>query len=249
MKSYQNPHYKLAIFDFDGTLADSFSWFLRVINEVADAYRFRRIAEEELPKLRGYDAHRMLEHVGVPMWKMPLLQRHLRKRMTRDIGDIALFPGISGLLKDLQAQGIVLAIVTSNSFNNVREVLGRENAALVQHYACDAPILGKRIKLRRVLHHSGVSPSDAIFIGDEIRDLQAARAERIPFGAVSWGVNSPESLSSHFPEEIFSSVSEIAERVGRSFAVSLPSGSRGALTFAGNTAIHETTQTNTNLFS
>jgi len=233
-----NPHYKLAIFDFDGTLADSFSWFLRVINDVADTYRFKRIKEEELPKLRGYDAHRMLEHVGVPMWKMLLLQGHLRKRMTRDIEDIALFPGIAELLEDLHSQGIVLAIVSSNSFNNVREVLGRRNASLVQHYACDAPILGKRIKLRKVLHESRILPSEAIFIGDEIRDLQAARAEGIAFGAVSWGVNSPESLVKYFPEEIFLSVSEIAERVTWSFAMSLPSSSSRALTSEGNTAIH-----------
>lgn len=207
--------YKLVVFDFDGTLADSFAWFLSVINEVADAYSFRRIQEQELTKLRSYDAKGMLEHVGVPMWKIPLLQRHMRRRMTSDIGDIALFPGVAGLLQRLRNQGIALAIVTSNSFINVREVLGRLNAGLIQHYACGAPILGKRAKLRKVLHSSGVRHSEAIFIGDEIRDLHAARAEGIDFGAVSWGVNSAESLAEYFPEEIFSNVDEIAERIAR----------------------------------
>jgi len=32
--------YKLAIFDFDGTLSDSFAWFLSVINSVADKHKF-----------------------------------------------------------------------------------------------------------------------------------------------------------------------------------------------------------------
>jgi phosphoglycolate phosphatase len=207
--------YKLAIFDFDGTLADSISWFLRVINEVADTYRFRRINEQQLPELRTYDARKMLEHFGISKWKLPLVQRHIRKRMTCDIGTIALFPGIGELLQCLEAHGVVLAIVSSNSLINVREVLGRQNASLIQHYACDASILGKRVKLRKVLHKSGVLPSEAILIGDEIRDLHAAREEKIAFGAVSWGVNSPESLSRQFPEEIFSSVDEIAERVLR----------------------------------
>jgi len=207
--------YKLAIFDFDGTLADSFSWFLRVINEVADIYRFRRIRVEELPMLRTYDAKSMLEHVGIPKWKLPLVQRHLRKQMTCDIGNIVLFPGIDSLLQRLRAQGIVLAIVSSNSLINVCGVLGRRNASWIQHYECDAPILGKRVKLRRVLRNSGVLPSEAIFIGDEIRDLLAAHAAKIAFGAVSWGVNSAESLSKHSPEEVFSSVDEIAERVIR----------------------------------
>ena len=36
--------YSLAIFDLDGTLADSFPWFLRTINDVADRFGFRRVA-------------------------------------------------------------------------------------------------------------------------------------------------------------------------------------------------------------
>ena len=210
---FRQQRYKLVIFDFDGTLADSFSWFLGVINEVADIYRFRRITEEELPQLRTYDPKSILEHVGIPRWKLPLVQRHVLKQMTCDIRNIALFPGIDELLPRLRAQGIVLAIVSSNSLINVRTVLGRKNACCIQHYECDAPILGKRVKLRRVLRNSGVLQSETIFIGDEIRDLHAAHAEKIAFGAVSWGVNSPESLCKHSPQEIFSSVDEIAERV------------------------------------
>jgi phosphoglycolate phosphatase len=211
--AFRKAGYKLAVFDFDGTLADSISWFLRVINEVADTCRFRRIKEEELPRLRTYDARKIIEHVGVPMWKVPLIQRHLQKRMTRDVGKIRLFAGIDGLLQRLHAQGVDLAIVSSNSAVNVREILGRQNASLIQYYACGAQILGKRVKLRKVLQRSGVLHSEAIFIGDEIRDLHAAHAEGVAFGAVSWGVNSPESLKMHCPKEIFSSVDEIAERV------------------------------------
>ena len=39
--------YALAIFDLDGTLADSFPWFLRIVNSVADKHRFRRIEAGE----------------------------------------------------------------------------------------------------------------------------------------------------------------------------------------------------------
>lgn len=117
--------YKLAIFDFDGTLADSFSWHLRVINEIAEKYRFRRIEENELETLRGYDARKMIAYVGLPVWKLPLIQRNMRKRMTREIDQISLFPGIDQLLHRLNAEGVALAIVTSNSSANVHRVLGR----------------------------------------------------------------------------------------------------------------------------
>jgi len=225
--------YKLAIFDFDGTLADSFAWFLGVINEVADIYGFRRVEEHELTKLRGYDVKGMLDHVGIPMWKIPLLQRHLRKRMTSDLGHIALFPGVVELLKGLTDQGVALAIVTSNSFINVREVMGVQSAGLIQYYSCGAPLLGKHAKLRKVLHSSGLRPADAIFIGDEIRDLRAARAEGIAFGAVAWGVNSVDALAKHSPEEMFFGMDEIAARV----------------THFDSIPIHKTTRINTNFCS
>jgi phosphoglycolate phosphatase len=201
--------YKLTIFDFDGTLVDSFPWYLRVINDVAEKYRFRRIEENQLETLRGYDARTMIAYVGLPMWKLPLVQRHMRKRLTREIDQVSLFPGIAQLLQRLNAEGVALAIVTSNSSANVHRVLGPQNAALIQYYACDASLFGKRAKLRKVLRASGVHPSEAIFIGDEIRDLQAARAEKIPFGAISWGFNSIESLRRNSPDELFTSVDEI----------------------------------------
>lgn len=201
--------YKLSIFDFDGTLANSFSWYLRVINDVAEKYRFRRIEENELETLRGYDARKMIAYVGLPIWKLPLIQRHMRKRMAREIDQISLFPDIDQLLQRLNAEGVALAIVTSNSSANVHRVLGPQNAALIQYYACDASLFGKRAKLRKVLRASGVRPDEAIFIGDEIRDLHESRSEKIPFGAVSWGFNSIESLRRNSPDELFASIDEI----------------------------------------
>jgi len=56
--------------------------------------------------------------------------------------------------------------------------------------------------------------AEAIAIGDEVRDLEAARGERIPFGAVGWGYTHPEALRAHHPEEMFSDLEEILEKVG-----------------------------------
>ncbi|MFL6293325.1 MAG: hypothetical protein ACJ759_20725 [Thermoanaerobaculia bacterium] len=50
---------------------------------------------------------------------------------------------------------------------------------------------------------------DGTCIGDEIRDLEAARAEGIAFGAVTWGYTHPEALRAHGPEEMFSTIDEI----------------------------------------
>lgn len=205
--------YRLAIFDFDGTLADSFAWFIAANNEAAGRFGFRRIEPEDAERLRGMDAREVIRHVGLPMWKVPALTRHMRRRMTEDAGGISLFAGVDGMLEGLASRGVTLAIVTSNAEPNVRRVLGPRLASLVRHYECGASLFGKRPKLRKVLLASGVPAAGAIAIGDEIRDLNAARAEGIPFGAVGWGFTRLESLAALSPDEVFTRVEEIVERV------------------------------------
>ncbi|HEX8244959.1 MAG TPA: HAD hydrolase-like protein [Longimicrobium sp.] len=211
--------YRLAIFDFDGTLADSFPWFLGVVNEAADRYRFRRMEGDEAEALRGHDARHVMAHVALPAWKLPLVARWMRRRMARDIASISLFPGVGEMLHRLSSKGMVIAVVSSNSAANVRRVLGPANAALVRHYGCGASLFGKRAKLRRVLRESGVPAAAALCIGDEIRDLHAARAEGIAFGAVAWGYTRADALAAHAPDERFATVDEIAERLARPTAV------------------------------
>jgi len=206
--------YRLAIFDFDGTLADSFPWFIRVVNHAAARYRFRRIEEADVETLRGYSARQMMEHLAVPRWKLPLIVRMMRKMKAADIRQISLFPGVDELLRGLAERGVELALVTSNSHDNAVRILGPENAARFRYYECGMSVFGKRAGFRRVLRRSGVPRAEALCIGDEIRDLEAARAEGIAFGAVSWGYTRVDSLVAHAPAEVFATVEEIAARVG-----------------------------------
>ncbi len=206
--------YRLALFDFDGTLADSFPWFLGVVNRLADEHGFRRIGEHELETLRGQSARQVMGALGVSAWKLPRIAHQMRREMATDIGRITLFPGVDQVLRGLAGRGIKLAVVTSNSLDNVRRVLGPESSELIRHWACGASMFGKRPKLRAVLRDSGVPAGEAIAIGDEIRDLEAARAAGIAFGAVSWGYTSPEALRAQGPEEVFASPEEILRRLG-----------------------------------
>lgn len=207
------PRYRLAIFDFDGTLADSFPWFLGIVNRLADDVGFRRIEEHEVDALRGLGARQVMAHLGMPVWKLPRVAQRMREHMARDIGHIRPFPGVGPLLQELAGRGVALSVVTSNSAENVQRVLGPETSALIGHYACGVSLFGKRSKLRGVLAGSGIAAAEAIAIGDEIRDLEAARAEGIAFGAVSWGYTHLQALRAHEPDEVFESVEEIAGRL------------------------------------
>lgn len=200
--------YRLVIFDFDGTLADSQPWFESVVNDVGERYGFRRIDFSEREFLRRLDAREFMAHLGVPRWKLPFIARHMRALKTESLDEIPLFSGVESLLRDLSAAGVELAIVSSDTEANVRRVLGPANAALFKDFACSASLLGKPAKFRRVLRRAGVQPGDALAIGDEIRDAQAARATGIAFAAVGWGYAAPDALAPH-AATVFSHLDEI----------------------------------------
>jgi phosphoglycolate phosphatase len=207
--------YKLIIFDFDGTLADSFPWFVQVFDTLAERYRFKRLAEQEGATLRGMSARQIIQHLGIPTWKLPLIARHARMLAKRDRAQIALFPGVDTMLAQLQAAGIRLAVVSSNSEDTVRHVLGPENAVRITYYACGSSIFGKQAHFRRVLKRSGVRPANALCIGDEIRDYEAATAVGMPFGAVAWGYTTIEALTACAPAAVFHQVEEIVGHLTR----------------------------------
>lgn len=206
-------NYRLIIFDFDGTLADSFAWAAEVVNQFADQYGFRRIDPSEHEMLRVLDAKTLIQQLGVPMWKVPIMSAHVRKLMGQQIDLIPLFAGIDRQLQCLAAAGATLAVVSSNAEQNIRRVLGPENAALVDYYECGAAVFGKASKLKTVLRKSGVAPEHSILIGDEIRDADAARQTHMAFGAVAWGYTNYNSLLSHAPAESFECVDELSEKL------------------------------------
>ncbi|GJD31535.1 Phosphoglycolate phosphatase [Methylobacterium adhaesivum] len=204
--------YRLVVFDFDGTLADSFPWFARVINDVADRYRFARIAPDETEVLRGLDAAGIVRHLGIAPWKLPFISRHMHALAARDIGEIQLFPGIAAMLSDLDAAGMPLAIVSSNTRANIEAVLGPE-ARRFRYFAYGASLFGKGRRLGALIREAGFDPAMVLYVGDEIRDHDAARAAGCSFAAVAWGYTRLEALRATGPALLLHSPGAVAAAV------------------------------------
>ncbi|KJC37273.1 HAD family hydrolase [Bradyrhizobium sp. LTSP849] len=209
--------YSLAIFDLDGTLVDSFPWFLRTINDVADRFGFRRVADEDVEGLRHASTREILSRLEVPLWKLPVIARHARRLKAEAAAEISLFAGVETMLQTLANSGVQLALVSSDSEANARRKLDG-TAALFSHFDCAASVFGKPAKFRRVIRRAGVTPADVISIGDEVRDIEAARTVGIACGAVNWGYAAPAALQALAPDHMFAQMDEIADVVCRTKA-------------------------------
>jgi phosphoglycolate phosphatase len=202
--------YALAIFDLDGTLADSFPWFLGVLNTVAREFGFREVAQGDIEPLRHGSVHEILRKLDVPLWKVPQIAHRMRAMKRADMAHISLFPGVDAMLRALADASVTLALVSSDNAANVRGLLGEANAALFTHFACGAALFGKAAKFKQVMREAGVAPGATIAIGDEIRDIEAARAAGIACAAVTWGYAAPKALRAQNPDVVFERVEEIA---------------------------------------
>lgn len=218
----QGMRYRLAIFDFDGTLLDSFSWFVTAVDEMAREFGFRSLPREELEALRGMPAREIVRRLDVPLWKMPRVANRMRSLMARDLDALRLFPGIRETLVGLDDHGVALAIVSSNSAANIQKVLG-DLGASIAHYECGVSMFGKASRLKRVLRRLDVSAADALYVGDELRDVDAAHAAGMAFGAVSWGYTLPDALKAANPELFFETSADLLEALvaSRGFAPSI----------------------------
>jgi phosphoglycolate phosphatase len=202
--------YQLLIFDFDGTLADSAHWMIRTLNEIAGQFGLRQVSEDEVAMLRGRSNSEIVRYLGVPMWKLPSIAAEMRRRIARDIAQIKLFAGVDDLLRRLDESGVKLAIVSSNSEDNVRRILGESNASRIDTFECSASMFGKARKLRTVMNRLGASAHATLCIGDETRDIEAAREVNAASAAVLWGYAHAEILQQFSPTHVFASFDELA---------------------------------------
>ncbi len=204
--------YRLVIFDFDGTLADTLPWVLGAMNDVADRFKFRRVRDGEMDQLRQCDAREVMRRLGIPRWKLPMIARYVRARMVEDIDQIRMFPGAGEMIDQLADAGLMLAVVSANGEETIRRVLGVRSER-ISAVAAGVSLFGKRGKLLRMSRMAGIETGRTLVIGDEIRDLNAARKAGMAFGAVSWGLTRPEALAVGAPDAMFSQMGDIPRLV------------------------------------
>jgi phosphoglycolate phosphatase len=199
----------LAIFDFDGTIADSAGWFADALNEVARHNGFREVSAEQREILRGHSMSETFAYLGIPTWKLPRIVRELRAIAARDVEQISIFPWVPDIFEALRSRGIAIAIVSSNAKSNIHRVLGAELASMIAQFGTGAPLFGKAAKIKSVIKRCSSSVESTTSIGDEVRDIEAAHALGIRSVAVTWGYATAPALEAARPTRLVHAPAEL----------------------------------------
>lgn len=128
---------------------------------------------------------------------------------------IPLFAGVPEVLETLHAHGVTLVVLSSNAPANIRRVLGPELARLFTAIEGGSSLLGKHRRLARLVRRLGHAPRDAIYIGDQTADADAARAAGARFGAVNWGYASRAAWVYVRPDLTFDAVPDLLQLASR----------------------------------
>lgn len=191
------------IFDFDGTLVNSFPSAMLAFNRVAVQLGFAQIELDEIDTLRDLSSQELIDHLQIPRYKIPRMILQARKEMNKEIETMLPIAHLTPVLKTLKADGISLGILTSNSQKNVTEWLESQQIAdLFNFIQIETSYFGKARVLKKLLAAQHIDREHAFYIGDETRDIEAAKQCNIYSVAVTWGFNSEKVLSQYNPHHI-----------------------------------------------
>ncbi|HHF0524152.1 TPA: HAD hydrolase-like protein [Legionella anisa] len=188
------------LFDFDGTLVDSYDYVIEATNLLAEQFNYKKIKEHEVEYLRNLSSRELINFLGVSFYKIPSLIRQIRHLLHDKMANMKPVAHILSILEIFYKSGYPLGILTSNSIDNVLMWLEMHQVHHFFNFIHDeSNCFSKRHLLKKTLRKYKIDKSKVFYIGDETRDIEAAKRNNIQSIAVTWGYNSEKSLLKHQP--------------------------------------------------
>jgi len=201
---------KVILFDFDGTIADTYQAIALITNQLSTEFGYKALNQEELQLIKNSSSREIVKLSEISVFKLPFLIRRVRSELSKEIAELDSIPGINQVLLKLKRLGYVLGIVTSNNQENVDIFLQKNQLThLFDYIYSGTAIFGKHRVINQVVREHKLDKNNVIYVGDETRDIRSARKSQIPIVAVTWGFNATEILSQHQPDYLVDHPSEL----------------------------------------
>ena len=202
---------EILLFDFDGTVADTLEVSHAILNDLAVEFRFRQLPKEELESARRMSTRAFIRHLGIRSWRVPSISRRGLQLLHERIHLVEPVVGMPETLAELRVRGHRLGILTSNSEANVDAFLKRHSLPHFDFIRTSSKLFGKGREMKRLLKNEKLRPEEILYVGDETRDIEAARETGLRMAAVTWWYNSPAALEALHPDHLLSSPAELLD--------------------------------------
>jgi phosphoglycolate phosphatase len=202
---------RVFIFDFDGTIADTHRFIVDISNRLAEEFNYNVIAPEEVEQLKDKTSREIIRYLQVPIFKIPAILSKAKKELYEGIAGIKPIAGLKEILQLLDDDDVKMGILSSNATQNISTFLRNNDLEVFDFVDSTVKVWTKNTSLQKLIDRYGFQPEQIIYIGDEVRDIEAAKKLRIKVAAVTWGYNSTKALAEHKPDFLIHTPQELYE--------------------------------------
>lgn len=183
------------LFDLDGTLADTAGDLGGAVNQMRVA---RGLPAMSIDLLRPHASAGARGLIGAGLDVHPdhpefeAFRQEFLANYERCLADTTkLFEGVDALLGELEARGCPWGVVTNKPHRYTLPVMAglklQERSAVIVSGDSTAHAKPHPLPLLTACEQMGATPGNTLYVGDDLRDIQAAQAAHMPSVAAAWG--------------------------------------------------------------
>lgn len=207
---------KWVFFDFDGTISETTDVLAKFWNEyLAPKYKLRNIHGNDMENLRNMSAVEKIAFFQIPFYKLPFVVNAARKNFPKYMDNYAIFSGLKTVCNKFLKSGLKLAIISSNREENIRNYLKKNKFEIFTDVFCDKgrSLFVKHKTIKSFMKTHSIMPENAVYIGDESRDVVACKKAGIEVISVTWGWDSRDVLELVNPQNLIDSPQDLYGKV------------------------------------
>lgn len=200
---------KFLLFDFDGTVANSIDTFFKLGNEMAIKYNKPSLTMEQFQQLSQLSMKERCRQLGIPLYKIPEFTIEILKKFRQHLTTVPPVEHMFSTLVKLHQDGHRMAVLSSNSEVNIRTWLKEQNFNYFDEVIASPGLFGKSRSISSLMKRNKLHHENVVYIGDEVRDIDACKKSKIPIIAVTWGLDTHAFLLQANPDFIAHQPSDI----------------------------------------
>ena len=203
------------IFDFDGVIGNTIEEIKNIVVGLYEEFRHEKAKPEEVQKFIDKGVIQVIKELKIPLVKLPYFEKRVKDDLASRIETVKIFKGMKDVLKQIKKEGYNIGILSSNSQENLKKIFKKNQIDFFDFIYSGSSLFGKSKVLAKLLKKEGLDHKKTIYIGDELRDVQAAKQNKVSVIAVGWGYNKEKLLKEENPDYFASKPQDILKIISQ----------------------------------
>jgi len=209
--------FRAALFDFDGTLADSFAAITASTNHVRRRYGLPDLPEQEIRRYVGLGLTNLMETLVPNAPPAAAVAAYREHHPTVMVTGTRLMPGVAETLLALRGRGVRMAVCSNKAVQFTRRLvdalgLAADFEAVLGPEDVGAPKPDPSMLLEAA-RRLGIPKAETVYVGDMAVDVHTARAADITVWLVPGGAAGQESATAAGPDRVLTGFKELVELI------------------------------------